>query len=371
MNKEEIANKIDEIQQQMIDGILEVVKMDSTQQIATSNAPYGTGIAMCLDKVLEIAQSLGFETVNVDNQVGYAQLGKGEDYIGIVGHLDVVPTQEGWNHPPFSGYINEEGRIFSRGILDNKGPIMSCLYALYALKELQVSLSKPVRIIFGTNEETGMQDIPYYLKKEKPPIMGFTPDCKYPVVYAERGRAKFRYQYQKSGNIDEFLNFVNIYFIHGGASGEALGIHYHDEEFGWMQLREYTLGSNQDAVYVDFSISYPASYHLDTLQQQLSSNIIVNMEFETLSNINPVFFQKDSILVKTLQQAYEEMTGLDGTPVTTTGGTYAKVMPNIVPFGPSFPGQKGIGHLPNEWMDIKDIILNAKIYAYSIYLLAK
>ena len=41
-------------------------------------------------------------------------------------------------------------------------------------------------------------------------------------------------------------------------------------------------------------------------------------------------------------------------------------MPNIVPFGPSFPGQKGIGHLPNEWMDRKDIIQNAKIYALSI-----
>lgn len=45
-------------------------------------------------------------------------------------------------------------------------------------------------------------------------------------------------------------------------------------------------------------------------------------------------------------------------------------MPNIVPFGPSFPGQKGIGHNPNEWMDRSDLILNAKIYALSIVRLA-
>ena len=69
--------------------------------------------------------------------------------------------------------------------------------------------------------------------------------------------------------------------------------------------------------------------------------------------------------------SYEKVTGDDGTPVTTTGGTYAKLMPNIVPFGPSFPGQKGIGHQPNEWMTIEDIITNAKIYALSLYNLAK
>ena len=48
----------------------------------------------------------------------------------------------------------------------------------------------------------------------------------------------------------------------------------------------------------------------------------------------------------------------------------AKIIPNIVPFGPSFPGQKGIGHNPNEWMDRSDLILNAKIYALSIVRLA-
>lgn len=87
-------------------------------------------------------------------------------------------------------------------------------------------------------------------------------------------------------------------------------------------------------------------------------------------NYNPVKFEKNCFLVRQLQEAYEEATGLDGTPVTTTGGTYAKIMPNIVPFGPSFPGQKGIGHNPNEWMNIDDIVLNTKIYALSFIKLA-
>ena len=72
-------------------------------------------------------------------------------------------------------------------------------------------------------------------------------------------------------------------------------------------------------------------------------------------------------MVKALQAAYEKVTGLDGTPVTTTGGTYAKAMPGIVPFGPSFPGQKGIGHNPNEWMSVEDLVSNAKIYGLGLY----
>ena len=96
-----------------------------------------------------------------------------------------------------------------------------------------------------------------------------------------------------------------------------------------------------------------------------------SIDIEVISNFNPVYFDKESNLVKKLQLAYERVTSLDGTPVTTNGGTYAKVMPNIVPFGPSFPGQKGIAHNPDEYMDIEDIILNAKIFANAIYELAK
>lgn len=74
-------------------------------------------------------------------------------------------------------------------------------------------------------------------------------------------------------------------------------------------------------------------------------------------------------MVKALQKAYETVAGLDGRPVTTTGGTYAKAMPGIVPFGPSFPGQKGIGHNPNEWMTVEDLMANARIYALALYYL--
>lgn len=365
-----LQTKIDELQEQMLEDILSVVRIDSVEAQAQPHKPFGEGVDQALTQALKIAERMGFTTCNMDGYMGYAQYGEGEDYIGVIGHLDVVPVGEGWTHPPFSGYV-EDGRIFSRGILDNKGPIMTCLYGLYAIKELGLQLQKPVRILFGTNEETGFADLTYYLEHEKPPLMGFTPDCKYPVVYGERGRANLSIFITDKAYTTDLYTFVNEYFLASSATGDRLGIAFKDEEFGEMQMRGYKLREENGSTHFDFTLSYPASCTIQQIQYIIEEKLTSSMHLELLHNYQPVKFEKDCFLVKQLQEAYEQVTGLDGTPVTTTGGTYAKAMPNIVPFGPSFPGQKGIGHNPNEWMDIKDLMTNAKIYALSIYKLAK
>ena len=120
-----------------------------------------------------------------------------------------------------------------------------------------------------------------------------------------------------------------------------------------------------------FSVRYPMTCTMDYILSKIKVNLEDKISLKVESNFNPVNFDKNSYLVRSLKNAYERVTGLDGTPTTTSGGTYAKVMPNIVPFGPSFPGQKGIAHNSDEYMDIDDIILNAKIFANAIYELAK
>ena len=373
---ENILNiKIDENKDKMISHIIDVVKIPSVEIEAVDGAPFGEEVNNALLKALEISEELGFKTKNIDGYMGYAEFGEGEDYVGVFGHLDVVPEGEGWINPPYSGHI-EDGKIFSRGVLDNKGPIMSALYGLYAIKESGLKLTKPVRIVFGTDEESGFEDLNYYLSKEKPPVMGFTPDCKYPVVYGERGRAKIRVKVDidnenRVQRTREFFDFVNKYILSSKDNGERLGINYDDKEFGTMVMRGYSLDNDENSLGFNLALSYPAVATIDEIMKQIRSKATDNVEIELLHNYNPVKFEKDCFLVKSLQDAYEDITGLDGTPVTTTGGTYAKAMPNIVPFGPSFPGQKGIAHNPNEYMDISDIILNAKIYAQALYRLAK
>ncbi|MBZ2175380.1 Sapep family Mn(2+)-dependent dipeptidase [Schnuerera sp. xch1] len=373
---EQILNdNIDRYREELLKSIIEIVNIPSIKGEEKTDAPFGEKPKDALIKTLEISKELGFETKNLDNYMGYAQYGEGEDYIGVLGHLDVVDTGEGWKNPPFSGYI-EDGRIYGRGVLDNKGPIISALYALYAIKESGLKINKPVRIIFGTDEESGFNDIPHYLKTEKPPVMGFTPDCKYPVVYGERGRANIQFQRRYNNeNYEEatknFFEFLNNYILSSKSNGDRLGIDFSDDEFGTMEMKNFKAEIKNSKLLFNLSLSYPANVYIDEILKKIDSNLTDNIKLKLLLNYNPVKFEKDSFLVKSLQKAYEEITGLDGTPVTTTGGTYAKIMPNIVPFGPSFPGQKGIAHNPNEYMDIEDIILNAKIFAQGIYNLAK
>src|SRR5699024_575067 len=153
--------------------------------------------------------------------------------------------------------------------------------------------------------------------------------------------------------------------------GDRLGIDYYNEEYGTMEMRGYAFEEGEEEYTFQFVLSYPAGITIreivDKIKERAKDTFI---QTKVLYNYDPVLFDKDSDMVRLLGNTYEEVTGLDGTPVTTTGGTYAKMMPNIVPFGPSFPGQKGIGHQPNEWMHIEDLVTNAKIYALALYRLA-
>lgn len=338
-----IVEQVKRNQDAMLDGILKIVSIDSTQSEAQENMPFGSGVDKALTETLALAKAMGFVVENVDHYAGIMKYGTKPGwetdprYIGIFGHLDVVEAKGEWTNPPFSPAIRD-GRIYARGILDNKGPILSCLYALYAIKQLGIELAHPIWIVFGTNEETGMADMDHYLNVKNPPIAGWTPDCKYPVVYAERGRAVF----ETEADVSHF-------------TPEQFDLDLYDPEFGKLEFRldeEHKL-----------KVSYPASVTVEEIARKVTAKI----DAALMDNMMPVFFPKDGTLCRVLQETYEQVTGLDGTPVTTTGGTYAKKVPNIVPFGPSFPGQKGIAHLPDEWMDIDDLMANAKIYALSLY----
>ena len=390
-----LQDYIDRNKDGMIEHIRRLVRIVSVEREALRGAPFGPGVKMALDCALSISRELGFETEDLDGYIGYTAYGGGGDYVCAMGHVDVVPAGEGWKHHPFSGYM-ENGVIYSRGVLDNKGPILACLYSLAAVRELGLPLKHPVRIIFGCDEETGFEDLKYYLSKEKPPLYGFTPDCKYPVVYSERGRAVVRIVGKKE-RLETFFNFVNEYFIGAKNTGDRLGIDYSHEEYGMMEMRGYRLavetvgdgsgtseaaidsggagascGSDKDSVLFEFTLSYPAGITVRDMMERINGKAEENgLRAELIQNYDPVVFSKDTPMVQALQDSYERVTGRDGTPVTTTGGTYAKAMPGIVPFGPSFPGQKGISHNPNEWMSVEDLVANAKIYALALYRLAQ
>ncbi|MGX7112420.1 dipeptidase PepV [Gemella cuniculi] len=168
----------------------------------TEEAPFGSGPRKALDLILSYGERDGYKTKLVENKAGHIEAGEGEDLFGILGHVDVVPVVESdWVSHPFKPEIRE-GKIFARGVLDDKGPTMAAYYAVKLLDKLGVKWNKRVRIIVGSDEETGFRCVKSYFEHEEQPSLGFTPDAMFPLVYAEKARATFDHKliFQEGNN---------------------------------------------------------------------------------------------------------------------------------------------------------------------------
>ena len=157
----------------------------------TEETPFGSGPREALDLILSFGERDGYKTKLVENKAGHIEVGQGEELFGILGHVDVVPVVEAdWTSHPFKPEIRD-GKIFARGSLDDKGPTMAAYYAVKLLDKLGVKWNKRVRVIIGSDEETGFRCVEAYFKHEEQPVSGFTPDAMFPLVYAEKARATF------------------------------------------------------------------------------------------------------------------------------------------------------------------------------------
>lgn len=198
-----LDKKIIGMKDEIIEGVQNSVRIKSVEEEAKNGMPFGEGVHNALLHCLELSESLGFKTVNVDNMIGYAEYGSGDEMIAVLGHLDVVPEGEGWTYPPYAAEIHD-GKIFGRGTTDDKGPLIGALYALKAIKDLNIPLKRRVRVFFGLNEETGSLCVKHYVEKgEEMPVCGFTPDAEYPIINGEKGivTCKYKRKLNQGGNI--------------------------------------------------------------------------------------------------------------------------------------------------------------------------
>ncbi|WP_455599873.1 Sapep family Mn(2+)-dependent dipeptidase [Cloacibacillus sp.] len=201
----------------LVQSVCESVRIPSLCAEDASGFPYGMEIARAADHAMACARQLDFKVTDLDGKICWADYGDGEETVAVMGHLDVVAPGEGWDFEPFCGCV-KNGAILGRGTQDDKGPLFSSLYALKAVADLGIPLSKRVRIIFGMDEESGkMRDVEAYLKSERPPLYAFTPDGAYPVVNTEKGTIKFTSTAVFETTSEEGLSLEKI------AGGESVG----------------------------------------------------------------------------------------------------------------------------------------------------
>lgn len=181
---------IDSYRDVMIKDIQSLVRIKSVKEAPQGDMPFGKGIQLSLEKALEIAERMGFKTENIDNYAGEASYGEGNESIAMLGHLDVVPEGNDWTYPPYAAEVHD-GVIYGRGVSDNKGPAVMSLYAIKAIMDSKLPIAKELKVIFGTDEESGMTDVKYYVDKKGAPTMAITPDAGFPLIHGEKGIMTF------------------------------------------------------------------------------------------------------------------------------------------------------------------------------------
>ncbi len=184
--KQEVLKRKDEIIKDLT-GLMKINSELTTYDPNRKGAPFGEGIKGALDFMLTLGEKDGFDVINLDGYAGHIAYGDQKEYVGTIGHLDVVPAGNDWTYPPYGAEIHDN-KMYGRGTEDDKGPTIAVYYALKILKELKVPLSKRIKLILGTDEETAWRGVRHYFSVyPEIPVSGFIPDADFPLIYAEKG----------------------------------------------------------------------------------------------------------------------------------------------------------------------------------------
>lgn len=409
----------------IVKNVSQIIKFDSTQKPAKDGMPFGEENAKCLEFFLSLAEFLGFETKNYDNYVGEVVWGEGEEF-AVLAHLDVVPAGNGWAHDPFGGEIDEVNKkIWGRGAMDDKGPAIISLYAMYALKESGFKPGKKIKLILGCNEETGWACIDHYNKVAHMPETGISPDANFPVIYAEKGilHLKFRFpakgvQFRglKGGSLSNMVCDYCEVICDGGepekyglvregkkvisrgksahgstphkgvnaipAMLEFLGLDemkdlLFDEKFGVGEFEDQTgrltfspdlISQEGDGIFVTCDVRYPATMCRSTVLDEIDKR---GISYEIMHEQAPLFNDADGELISTLLNVYNEVTGKNAKPLAIGGGTYARALKCGAAFGPEEEGEEETIHQANEYITFEKIDKCFNMYKLALERLCK
>ncbi len=416
--------------QNFLDCLSKLISFRSVKAEAQAGKPFGDGVYGAYKYFLDLAKDMGFEVIDYDGYVGEVIFGEGEE-LGIIGHLDVVPEGNGWDTDPYT-LTRIDDTFYARGIMDDKAPLLQCLFILKELKDSGVTPKRKFRLIVGCNEESGWEDVEYLRLKTTIPEYGFSPDGNFPVSYAEKGMAVIEFTTPALKNFYDLKGGTVINAVCGYATAKCKGqvdkeklekyglklqgdtivsvgqsAHGSKPELGKNALKplfEFFLSCGEEVGgVIDYLFNDKADISGIKNEQgavTLSADIIEENNgkiyikcdcrypapvafkgvMERLDAFNiPYTYQikhgaymvdKDSELVSTLIGAYNSVTGENSNPQSQCGSTFARVFEKGVAFGPEFDGFNNRIHEPNERAREKDLLTAYEIYKKAIFTFA-
>ncbi|MCL2061592.1 MAG: Sapep family Mn(2+)-dependent dipeptidase [Firmicutes bacterium] len=412
--------------QKIVDDLAEFIQIESVENAPLPNAPFGADCRAALDLFLDKANAYGLTAADIDGYCGFAEYGQAEEMNAVLCHLDVVPApQKAWSVPPFA-LTQKDGFLWGRGVVDNKGPLTVLLHVLKKLRDEGTVLKRRIRLIAGCNEETGGACMAHYVKTQKLPVYGFTPDAEFPVIYSEKGILQVRLKiaadetfvkevadlhFGESANVipdyaramlanGEILRFFGTAGhamspentdnaawklfkrlspfapckkIYGALcrkdAAKVLGIACADEKSGALSVA-LTKGEFSDgALYLTLDLRLPLctdkTWILDALRKKLNADV------EVLYYAPNLYIDPASKLITALSGVYNTAVKKELPPVQTGGGTYARHLPNTAAFGPLHPDTAANIHNADERMRTVDFEKLFDIYYAAVLALDK
>ena len=399
----------------------QLIRFNSAKAEPEEGAPFGAGAKKALDYFLNLARFLGFKTKNYDGYAGEVVFGTGKDF-AILAHLDVVPAGGGWTHDPFGGEIDcENGRVWGRGAMDDKGPAVCTLFAMKALKDEGFKPKCRIKLIVGCNEESGWECIKYYKAHTAMPEEGFSPDADFPVIYAEKGILHIKLKFTACGSftglkggeyanmvcdrctvlapldldkaasmhllseggklvalgksahgstpdegvnaIEPILEYLGLEDIKNALFGSCYGLKELHDETGYLTFSPNVIEQNGEEILATCDIRYPATMKKEDILKLLKDG---GAEYEIISEQAPLYNDKNCFLIKTLCDVYNEVTGKNCQPVAIGGGTYARALKCGAAFGPEEEGEEQTIHQANEYITFDKIKRCFEIYKLAI-----
>ena len=122
-------------------------------------------------------------------------LGKSRDKLGVITHGDVQPADANlWQTDPFElNKTSMPGLLVGRGTEDDKGPIVTAMYAMKTIKDRGLKLNRRIELMVYMAEESDWGPLKAFLETFTPAEINITIDAEYPVVTAEKGWSQIKF----------------------------------------------------------------------------------------------------------------------------------------------------------------------------------
>ncbi|HWQ59031.1 MAG TPA: M20/M25/M40 family metallo-hydrolase, partial [Clostridia bacterium] len=330
-----------------------------------------------------------------------------------------------WPNDPYELTLLGDGFLHGRGVEDDKGPAVLCLYVLRALLELRIPLKRKLRLIVGTSEEGTWTDMANYAAEFGMPDFGFSPDGEFPIFNIEKGYCDMRLVFPEEGRLHE------IEEAHSGESPNSVpsaaswkrrgeqrqtfaGIAVHSSvpregDNALVKLARQTSGEGFSfgrfvtdmfpdehasplalddgsdtlgGVYVGRTVASPTVLRLTEEGIILNVNIRVRCgvdrarleaafarraaEYGYAYSVSeytaPMMVDPNQPFLRRMLEVYRSF-GYPGGFAVAGGSSYAAAMNNCVCFGPVFPREQSCAHMEDERISLKSLMRAGAIYA--------